>query len=331
MLAGVADPARRQAILTTALAFVGEGATAREIVLRLADEGVIVTVPRAAEMLAALAARGLVRVGSSYGTEHRYVTTSLGRRMGDAFGATAELHPRLEELERLRSDLFAAVAHELRTPLTAIRTSVGVLLDPALRPSVAERERLLQNIAHGADRMQRLVADVLDLARFRAGAVRLQLRPFDAAALADEVAATSRPLYAERAQHIAVDAPERPVEVYGDRRRLEQVLLNLLSNASKFSPDGAEIRLAIACADADVTWSVKDPGAGIREEDRPRLFERFFTTDRRTDRGGAGLGLPISLAIAEAHGGTIEVESKPDHGSTFRLRVPRSGPLEDEL
>ena len=116
--------------------------------------------------------------------------------------------------------------------------------------------------------------------------------------------------------------------MYGDRRRLEQALHNLLSNAHKFSPDGAEVRLSVAARGDDITWSVADHGPGIAPEDQSRLFERFFTvaTDASGDGAGTGLGLPIVRAVALAHGGAIEVESAVGRGSTFTLRVPASGP-----
>ena len=122
--------------------------------------------------------------------------------------------------------------------------------------------------------------------------------------------------------------PDGPIWVYGDRRRLEQALLNLLSNAHKFSPPGATIGLSVAVEGDDVIWGVEDRGPGVAPEDRARLFERFFTSASDSGGAGTGLGLPIALAIAEAHGGTIEVETEPGRGSRFALRVPAHGPAE---
>jgi len=180
--------------------------------------------------------------------------------------------------------------------------------------------------------MQRLVTEVLDLTRLRMGGVQLQLRRFDAVALAREVSAPLSSLLASRRQALAIDAPAAPVWVYADHRRLDQALNNLLSNAHKFSPNASTIRLAVRTDGADVTWSVADLGVGIPPEDRPRLFERFFSaaTDAAGQHAGTGLGLPLALAIAQAHGGTIEVESAPGQGSTFTLRVPAAGPPEEE-
>jgi signal transduction histidine kinase len=222
----------------------------------------------------------------------------------------------------------------VRTPLTAIRTAAGLLLDPRLSPASAERAQLLTTIAQSAERMQRLVTDVLDLVRFRAGELHLQLRQFDAGTLAREAADVIEPLLQTREQPLELELPATPVWVYGDRRRLEQVLINLLSNATKFSPDGAPLRLVVEQRSDEACWSVIDRGRGIPVDDQPRLFERFFTaaSDVPGRNPGTGLGLPISLAIAYAHGGTIDVESAVGRGSTFTLRVPIAGPADaDEL
>ena len=221
------------------------------------------------------------------------------------------------------------VAHELRTPLTAVRTCVGLLRDPTVQPDREAHAQLLRTIEQSAERMQRLVADVLDLTRFRSGSIRLQLRRFHAGALARDAAAAMSPLLQTRGQRLALALPSSPSWVYGDRRRLERALLNLLSNAHKFSPDGAEVRLAVVAQGDDIAWSVADDGPGIATGDRGHLFERFFTvaSDASGDGAGTGLGLPIAQAIALAHGGSIEVESAVGRGSTFTLRVPASGPV----
>ena len=318
--------AAERALLQCASILIDAGATADELAFRFGDLEAAVTPDRAQRMLAQLGQLGLARIASTPGetSTARFVTTVLGRRENAAVAASAELDGQLADLERLRNELISTVAHELRTPLTAIRTCVGLLQDQSVRPNEAETEQLLANIAASAARMQQFVADVLDIARFRAGAIRLQLRQFDAAELAHAVARLSEPLIKASRQQLHVDTPKLPVPVYADRRRIEQVLVNLLSNASKFSPDESEIRVRVESQDSDVVWSVSDRGPGIPPEDRAHLFERFFVADRRADRAGTGLGLPISLAIAEAHQGTIEVETDVDRGSTFRLRIPAS-------
>jgi signal transduction histidine kinase len=176
--------------------------------------------------------------------------------------------------------------------------------------------------------MQRLVTDVLDLARFRSGSLTLQARRFDGVGLAREAGSALASLLQARAQHLDLRVPDGPLWVYGDRRRLEQALLNLLSNAIKFSAPGATIGLSVVAEGVDVIWSVEDRGPGVAPEDRARLFERFFSSASDSGGSGTGLGLPIALAIAEAHGGTIDVDTEPGRGSRFALRVPTHGPAD---
>jgi signal transduction histidine kinase len=278
-----------------------------------------------------LAALGLARaVASTDGTV--YSLTPLGERLlrmsvaGDP--RYAEL---LAEIEQVRTDILSIIAHELRTPLTSVRTSVGLLLDPTVEPSPDQRQALLESIDRNAGRMQRVVGDILDMARFRAGQVQLQLRRFDATALARSAIGSIAPLAEADRHEIGLEAPEEPVPVFGDFRRLEQALVNLLSNADKYSAQGAPISVSVAASDGEVSWSVTDKGYGIRPEDQARLFERFFVAsrDRTEATAGIGLGLPITLLIVQAHGGRIDVESKVGQGSTFRIVVPATGPEQE--
>ena len=322
----------RIAFATATLALLGEGATPGELAARLRDAGLEPAPHVADALLRDLVDLGLARVARTESDGPRFVRSTLGEEVAAASLASGAIRGGLDALERLRSDLLATVAHELRTPLTAIRTSSGLLLDPASEPTDEQRRQLLLAIERNADRMQRLVADLLDLARFREGRIALQRRRFDAAELAREAAATIAPLFAEAGQALVVHPPRHPRAVFGDRRRLEQALLNLLSNAQKFSPPGTTVDLEIVATDGQVAWVVRDAGVGIDAADRAQLFERFFVgrTDRTGAGRGTGLGLPIARAIAQAHGGEIEVESQSGVGSTFRLVVPLLGPDDDE-
>jgi len=320
-------------LVVTALLLVGDDVSPKELAARFsalcpaAQER-----SGAAAVLGRLAELGLVRIARQADETH-YVLTVLGQQYAQAtLVGQPELAGGLAALERLRTDLLATVAHELRTPLTALRTSIGLLLDQSVEPEPALREQLLQSISQSAERMQRLITDVLDLARARLGGMQLQLRRFDATHLAREVAAPLRPLLDSRNQELELDLPAGPVWVYGDHRRLEQALTNLMSNAHKFSPTASPIRVSVGRQGRDVTWTVADWGVGIAPDDQLRLFERFFSaaTDAAGHRAGTGLGLPLALAIAEAHGGTIDVQSTPGQGSTFTLRVPAAGPPEEE-
>jgi signal transduction histidine kinase len=211
-----------------------------------------------------------------------------------------------------------------------VRTCVGVLRDPATSPTEAELATLLSTIERNADRMQRVVGDILEIARFRTGEVVLQLRRFDALELARGAVASVAPLASRRHQVIEIDAPSRPIRVYGDHRRLEQALVNFLSNAVKYGPSGGHILVRLRAAGGDVSWAVRDDGPGIPPDEQPRLFERFFVGRNDSDTHGVGLGLPTALAIAQAHGGRIDVASSPGRGSTFTLVVPVDGPPDND-
>jgi signal transduction histidine kinase len=315
-------------LTAAALALVDPAAGATELVARFASAGADLRPGEAGRLLDELASLGLVRVARETAAGPEFVPTSLGHQLLErGLGAGAV---RLQELERLRTDLLSTIAHELRTPLTAIRTSAGLLLDPASMPSDEQRRTMLETIERNADRMQRLIGDILDLARFRSGSVRLQLRRFDPVELAQSVVDAIEPLAAERSQLLELDAAPAEDRVFGDHARLERALLNLVSNAQRFSPTGGRIVVRVETGTRLTRWAVTDEGPGIPDEDRERLFERFFVgrNDLNQAREGTGLGLPIALAIAQAHGGTIEVDSRPGAGSTFALVVPTDGPSE---
>lgn len=314
-------------LAATALALVAEGATPRDLAERFAIAGARVDPAVAAELLGELARLGLVRVARTDGDDRLHVLTSLGRTMQHGgLGTDAGIEARLAELERLRTDLLSTIAHEMRTPLTAVRTCVGVLRDPAAEPTDEELATLLATIERNADRMQRVVGDILEIARFRTGEVVLQLRPFDALEMARGAVASVAPLASRRHQVVHVDPPAEPIRVYGDHRRLEQALVNFLSNAVKYGPDGGRILVRVRDGDGEVSWSVEDDGPGIPPDEQPRLFERFFVGRNDHDTHGVGLGLPTALAIAQAHGGRIDVRSATGRGSTFTLVVPADGP-----
>ena len=306
-------------------------ATATELEQRFAASGAELRPRVAARLIASLADLGLVRVSRPSDRGARYVTTTLGSRYVSE-GLRGEASIPLAELEGLRTDLLSTIAHELRTPLTSVRVSAGLLLEPTAQPTEEQRRSLLESIQRNGERMQHLVGDILELSRFRSGSVSLQLRRFSANSLADSALNVVAPLAATRGQRIEqVHAPSGDHRVYGDHRRLEQALLNLVSNAQRFAPDGGTITVSVEEHGLVTSWRVTDDGPGISEPDQAQLFERFFVGrgDRSSAGEGIGLGLPTALAIAQAHGGTIEVRSELGRGSTFSLVVPTSGPDEE--
>ncbi len=231
----------------------------------------------------------------------------------------------LKRLETMRADLVANVSHELRTPLTAIRGYAETLLQsPPADPK--EAERFLDIIQRHSERLGRLIDDLLTLSDLESGKIQLnqdKLRPADLIHRVLEI-------FQERAakKNIALSGRAAPAlpEIVGDADRLQQLLINLVDNAVKYTPDGGSIEVAAAAADRGtaVEIAVSDTGCGIPEKDLPRLTERFYRVDKARSRemGGTGLGLAIVKHIVQAHGGRLEIESRVQKGTTVRVFLP---------
>jgi two-component system, OmpR family, phosphate regulon sensor histidine kinase PhoR len=232
------------------------------------------------------------------------------------------------ELDRATTDFVASVSHELRTPLTSIVGYVEILADEDAGPLNPEQRRLLAAVERNGQRLLALIDDLLVLSRIEAGTLRLARAPFDLAALVASARQAVLPGLAGRALAIEVDVPEALGPLEGDAGQLERVLLNLLSNAMKFSPEGSAITVRAWREGGQVHVAVADEGIGIPFEEQSRLFERFFRSSLARERSiqGTGLGLAISKGIVERHGGTIAVDSKPGKGSTFTITLPLGAP-----
>jgi signal transduction histidine kinase len=238
---------------------------------------------------------------------------------------TRELESALERLKRLdtmKSEFFANVSHELRTPLTLILAPLDDRLPQAASP--AERELLL-SIRRNADRLLRLVDDLLDLSRIEAGHLRLDIVAIDLASLARQVLSSFQRAADARRVSLLASVPAATRDVWGDRHRLESILGNLLGNALKYTPSGGRITVSLSESDTHVSIQVTDTGPGISAEDLPHLFERFYqgTSEGARRRGGMGIGLALAQNLAELHGGRIEVQSALQKGSTFTLTLPK--------
>jgi heavy metal sensor kinase len=229
---------------------------------------------------------------------------------------------RLEDAFRRQRQFTADASHELRTPLTAVKGQVEVALTRPREPE-AYRE-VLQNVNEEVDRFIRLVGSLLTLARADAGQIPLSPEMVDIADLVASAVEQVRP--AARQRNVALDlAPGPPVTLRADEDLLLQLLLNLLDNALKYTPAAGDVSAGWTADSAFVDLWVRDTGAGIAVEHLPHIFDRFYRADKSRSRagGGAGLGLSICRWIAEAHGGSISVESTPGQGSTFTARFPR--------
>ncbi|HLT39748.1 MAG TPA: ATP-binding protein, partial [Enhygromyxa sp.] len=229
-------------------------------------------------------------------------------------------------IERLKNEFVSIVSHELRTPLTSIRGSLG-LLDGGVVGELEPRTRSLVKIAlSNTERLIRLVNDILDLDKIETGKLELRSETLDPVVLADEAIAEIAG-FAQECGVTLVRAFEPTSKVRGDRDRLLQVLINLMSNAIKFSKPGDTVRIELEqVTPGTVRFSVCDEGPGIAEDQLPKLFRKFSQLEESDTRstGGSGLGLAISKAIVDAHGGVIGVESQPGVGSRFHFEIGES-------
>jgi signal transduction histidine kinase len=225
---------------------------------------------------------------------------------------------RLEAAFAQQQQFTSDAAHELRTPVSVMLTQTQATLNR--ERSATEYRATVEACHRAAQRIRRLIESLLELARLDAGQEQMKRMPFDLSQTARDCVVSVRPLADGRGVKIHCELP--PLKCTGDSERLAQVITNLLTNAIQYNREGGEVRLAAQSQNGAVTLAVSDTGRGIPAEDLPHIFERFYRGDKSRSSGNTGLGLAISKAIVEAHGGTIEVSSNPDVGTTFTVRLP---------
>jgi PAS domain S-box-containing protein len=245
----------------------------------------------------------------------------LKGRMPD--GAVIVIHDVTPELETIeaRDALMLAASHELKTPLTTLKSLSELLLDFDL--SEAQRRELLHDLHGQADRMERLIGDILAVSRIDSGRVSVDFERVDVPVVVQRVCDEVRPMLNGRT--LRCRTPEELPPVMGEARKLHQILVNLLTNAIKYSEPGTEITLTARNEQSAVRFEVADQGVGIRKEHMPRLFEKFYRADdpavRRTS--GTGLGLYIVRSLVNMLGGQVHVRSRHGKGSVFVVMLPR--------
>lgn len=238
-----------------------------------------------------------------------------------------ELKRQNEELRRLdtmKDEFLSIISHELRTPINAIMGFGSVLDDELVGALNPEQHRYLQKMLTGSDHLLSLVDELLDLSRIQAGQLHLERAPVDLRALIEQSLAGLAPLAEQKRLHLESHLPEGLPTAMVDGRRLNQVLINLISNAIKFTPEEGTITVRAGLDGHGLRVEVGDTGIGITDADMTRLFQRFNQVDTSYIRksGGVGLGLAISKGLVEAHGGEIGVRSEPGRGSTFWFTLP---------
>jgi two-component system, OmpR family, phosphate regulon sensor histidine kinase PhoR len=291
----------------------------------------LVEVVRQTEMIEAVreVLAGEPRVESEIVTgtlrQHFFAATVAAVRAGDTSGAVVVLHDitELRKLERVRRDFVANVSHEFKTPLTAIQGFAETLLGGAI-DDPQNRERFLGIILEHSRRLARLTDDLLKLSKMDADRLEVEIRRVSVSELIESCVQTAEHRAAEKDISVSVSPPTELPDIAGDRRRLGEVLQNLLDNAIQYTLEGGRIVISAAVRDPDVIFTVADSGIGIPKADQSRIFERFYRVDaaRSREAGGTGLGLAIAKHLVEVHGGRIWVDSEIGQGSQFHFSVP---------
>jgi two-component system, OmpR family, phosphate regulon sensor histidine kinase PhoR len=254
------------------------------------------------------------------------VATSLGQTMPGSILFVFQDMTRLRQLETIRREFISNISHELRTPLASLKALAETLQDSAIDDPVTSR-RFLQQIESEVDSLSQMVSELLELARIESGKVPLQFKSLSPSEII-QPAIDRLGLQAERAGvSIRLELQQDVPDVLADQNRIEQVVVNLLHNAIKFTPSGGMIEIKTTPGEDQnipdhLVFSLRDTGSGISPDDLPRIFERFYKADRARSSGGTGLGLAIARHLVEAHGGRIWVESQLGSGSTFYFSLP---------
>jgi len=237
------------------------------------------------------------------------------------FDEQRKVTERLLEVDKLKNQFLATMSHELRTPLNAILNFTYFVSSGHFGPVNQKQIDTLAKVSHSATHLLGLINDVLDFSKIEAGMMQLFLEDVNLGLLIEGIMSTANGIpHANEVELITNIENDLPV-IYGDKQRLRQIVLNLLSNALKFT-DSGHVKLSVHRREAEILFSVSDTGMGIALEDQGAIFEAFKQTTDGMSKGGTGLGLPISKRLAEAHGGKLWLTSELNVGSTFFMSIP---------
>jgi signal transduction histidine kinase len=254
----------------------------------------------------------------------------LERKVAERTRDLAVANERLQELDQLKSDFVSNVSHELRTPLTAIKGAVDLVLREVAGPLTEKQTHYLIRVRSNTQHLTSLINDVLDLSKIESGSSEVKFNRVSLSSLVHEVIETLRPVAAEKAITLDPIVTERSIFVWADPDKVNQVLMNLIGNAIKFTPASGTVTVSTSrSGKKNVQVSVSDTGPGVLPGEREKIFDKFYQI---AEAGGAkpkgtGLGLAICKALVELHGGKIWVESEIKHGSTFSFTLPAYSPI----
>ena len=231
-----------------------------------------------------------------------------------------------KELEQRKDDFISMAGHELRTPLTSVKMQVQLVRRRLVKQGLHEAAADLLQVEEPVKQLERLVGELLDVSKIQAGRPEYVQEPVDLEALLCEVAQTMQQM---STTHAVVVRGAAPRILIGDKGRLEQVFINLISNAMKYSPGATTVEIDLSASTEAVTASVRDHGIGIPQEQREKIFERFYRVPGLSQGAvsGLGMGLYIVAEIVRYHGGTVRIESDIGHGSTFHVTLPLKSPI----
>ncbi len=254
------------------------------------------------------------------------VVTDAGEMLGRVYvlrDITREV-----EADRAKSEFISTVSHELRTPLTSIKGYVDLILLGSVGEITPMQRNFLEVVRSNSNRLVDLINDLLDISRIETGRIVLSPEPLSIFDVVEEVVESARAEIERKQLTLEVRVPPDLPLVHADRKRITQVLTNLVSNAYKYTREGGRVEISARCENGFLTVSVSDTGVGISKEDQKKLFTRFFRADNplRDEVGGTGLGLAISKSFVEMHGGKMWVESELNVGSTFSFSLPLTQP-----
>ncbi|MBA7598678.1 Sensor histidine kinase RcsC [subsurface metagenome] len=252
--------------------------------------------------------------------ENKRLVDSLQRSNKLLFEANEELM----QATQAKSEFLAHMSHELRTPLNVIIGFSELLLDEVPGKINEEQRRCLNDVLGGGNNLLNLINDILDLSKIESGKMELSLRNFSLSGVIEALRSVMLPILTPRDQSLDVELEEGLPQVYADKAKVRQVLLNLLSNSTKFTPDGGRLKIEAAREDERCRVSVIDNGIGIKPENQEKIFEEFCQIESplTEEKGGTGLGLAIARQIVERHGGRIWVDSDYGQGSRFNFTLP---------
>ncbi len=309
----------------------GEGAVGKAFAERaIVEEGAHLAIPllegpRAVGVLSVLGARQAASADVWQALASHLIAAMQAAALRDAaVRRTRDLETAvagLKSLDRAREELLGNVSHELKSPLTTIKAYLAMARRDQLGPLTDKQKKAFETCDRNADRLLRLINDMLLMSRLQSGRMTLEERPFALRALAQEAAGTLSPTAAASGVVLFLEkAPE--VYVKGDRERLLEALVHLQENAIVYNRPGGRVDVSIRAEAGVATLCVRDDGAGIDEKDLPHIFERFYRGAGSGSRAGTGLGLSVVRQVAQLHGGSISVQSALGRGSTFELRLP---------